>query len=335
MREPADVFDSCIRNRYERLCLRASSSLRGVSSERGLAGDLGQVLRPVRVADTLRQEDKLRLVRFFVLAGVFAVAAGGASAETLRTAVDGTFAPHAMPRTDGGIEGFNVDYVNEIGKRLGVEIEIDATQWSGILPGLAAGTYDFVGAPTTLTQERAENMLFIEGYLNTDFQFVVQRGSEEIMDLKQFADKTISVNKGSAYDRWARGLEDEIGWTVESYGTQLDAVQAVLSGRAFANVAGNTVIAWAVKRNPQLQLSYLESTGRVFSTPVRLDNPDLRVRLENAVECMKLDGTLAELHEKWMGIPPAPGSAAVTVYPGTGMPGMPNYDPTPREPECG
>ncbi len=277
----------------------------------------------------------MRTAITIAVAGSLALAAGAASAETLRTAVDGTFAPHAMPTTEGGVEGFNVDYVNEIGKRLGVEIEIDATQWSGILPGLAAGTYDFVGAPTTLTAERAENMLFIEGYLNTDFQFVVKTGAEEITELEGFAGKTISVNKGSAYDRWARGLEEEIGWTVESYGTQLDAVQAVISGRAFANVAGNTVIAWAVKRNPQLQLSYLESTGRVFSTPVRLDSADLRVRIENAVECMKLDGTMAALHEKWLGIPPAPGAAAVTVYPGTGMPGMPNYDPTPREPECG
>ena len=277
----------------------------------------------------------VKIAKFVAFASAAALTVGAASAETLRTAVDGTFAPHAMPKIDGGIEGFNVDYAIEIGNRLGVEVEIDATQWSGILPGLEAGTYDFVAAPTTLTQERAEKMLFIEGYLNTDFQFVVQAGAEEITDLKQFADKTISVNKGSAYDRWARGLEGEIGWTVESYGTQLDAVQAVLSGRAFANVAGNTVIAWAVKRNPQLQLSFLESTGRVFSTPVRMDSADLRVRLENAVECMKLDGTLAAMHEKWMGIPPAPGSAAVTVYPGTGMPGMPNYDPTPREPECG
>ena len=52
----------------------------------------------------------------------------------------------------------------------------------------------------------------------------------------------VSVNKGSAYDSWARGLEGEIGWTVESFGTQTDAVQAVMAGRAYANVAGNTVV---------------------------------------------------------------------------------------------
>ena len=49
------------------------------------------------------------------------------------------------------------------------------------------------------------------------------------------------MNKGSAYDSWARDLEAKIGWKVESFGTQTDAVQAVLAGRADANVAGNTV----------------------------------------------------------------------------------------------
>ena len=163
--------------------------------------------------------------------------------DSYKVALDGTFAPHAMPTLDGGIEGFNVDLANEIGERLGVEMDIVATQFSGILPGLQAGTYDFVVAPTTITEERAGNLLFSEGYLNTDFQFVVKAGTEEITDMEGFAGKTIAVNKGSAYDSWARELADEIGWTIESYGTNTDAVQAVLSGRAFANVAGNTVSA--------------------------------------------------------------------------------------------
>ena len=34
-----------------------------------------------------------------------------------KTAVDGTFAPHAMPKLGGGYEGFNIDLATEIGKR--------------------------------------------------------------------------------------------------------------------------------------------------------------------------------------------------------------------------
>jgi polar amino acid transport system substrate-binding protein len=255
-------------------------------------------------------------------------------AQEYRTAVDGTFAPHAMPSLSGGYEGFNIDLANEIGKRLKHKVTIDATQYSGILPALQAGTYDFVAAPTTVTKERADNLLFTEGYLNTDFQFLIKKGAPKIDKLEDLKGKTISVNKGSAYDSWARELEPKIGWKVESYGTQTDAVQAVLTGRVDANVAGNTVIAWAVKNNPQLELSYPYSTGLVWAMPLRKDSGELRKQIENAIECMKLDGTIAKMHEKWFGVKPAPGSAAVIVYPGYGVPGMPGYDPTEHTPAC-
>ena len=254
--------------------------------------------------------------------------------DTYKVGLDGTFAPHAMPKLDGGVEGFNVDLANEIGKRLGVKMDITAAQWSGLLPGMQAGTYDFIVAPTTLTEARSKSMLFTEGYLNTDFQFVVKKGAPKVSKLEEFKDKVIAVNKGSAYDKWARGLVDQIGWKVESFGTNTDAVQAVISGRAFANVAGNTVSAWAVKKNPQIELSYLHSTGRVFSMPFRKDSVELRNKVENVIECMKTDGTIAKLSEKWFGVTPAAGSAAVTVQVGYGEPGFEGHDPTPHEAKC-
>lgn len=252
----------------------------------------------------------------------------------LRTAVDGTFAPHAMPRLAGGYEGFNIDLANEIARRLRRRITIDAAQYSGLLPALQAGTYDFIAAPTTVTKERAENLLFTEGYLNTDFQFLIKKGAPNVARLEDLKGKVVAVNKGSVYGQWARELEPKIGWKVESFGTQTDAVQAVLAGRADGNVAGNTAVAWAAKNNPQLELSYYHSTGLVWAAPLRKDSTELRKAIENAIECMKRDGTIAKMHETWFGIKPPPDSAAVTVFAGYGVPGMPGYDPTEHTPAC-
>jgi polar amino acid transport system substrate-binding protein len=277
---------------------------------------------------------KRKYIGAMVLAGALGLGSSVSSAETYKVALDGTFAPHAMPKMSGGVEGFNVDLANEIGKRLGAKMDITAAQWSGLLPGMQAGTYDFLVAPTTLTESRSKSMLFTEGYLNTDYQFVVKKGAPAMKSLTDFKGKVIAVNKGASYDKWARGLADKIGWKVESYGTNTDAIQAVISGRAFANVAGNTVSAWAVKKNSQIALSFLHSTGKVFSMPFRKDSRALRNKVENAIECMKLDGTMAKMSEKWFGVTPAPGSAAVTVHAGYGEPGFEGYEATPHVPNC-
>ena len=273
-----------------------------------------------------------RLV-LIALTGMF-VSTAAVAQESYDVALDGTFAPHAMPKLGGGIEGFNVDLANAIGERLGVTMNITPAQFSGLLPALQAGTYDFIVAPTTITEERASNLLFSEGYLDTDYQFVVPKGAAPIEALSDLKGKTVAVNKGSVYDSWAREQAEEIGWTVESYGTNTDAVQAVLSGRADANVAGNTVSAWAVKQNPQLELSYLHETGLVWGMPFRKDDVETRNKIERVIECLKEDGTVAELAEKWFGVAPAEDSAARTVAVGFGQPGFEGHDPEEHELSC-
>ena len=119
-----------------------------------------------------------------LLAGILVAAPAFGQDAVLKTVVDGTFAPHAMPKLGGGYEGFNIDLGNEIARRLKKKSQIDATQFSGIVPALMAGTYDYVVAPTTVTKERAENMLFTEGYLNTDFQFLIKKGGPKIEKLE-------------------------------------------------------------------------------------------------------------------------------------------------------
>ena len=94
-----------------------------------------------------------RRLALILLAAAFA---GAAFAQTqqppLRTGVDGTFAPHAMPKLGGGLEGFQIDLFTEVAKRMHREITIDSTSFSTLIPGLLSGRYDFIAAPTTVTR---------------------------------------------------------------------------------------------------------------------------------------------------------------------------------------
>src|SRR5262247_4174424 len=118
-----------------------------------------------------------RIISAVAVSLFFAGAALGQSGQPpLRTGVDGTFAPHAMPKLGGGTEGFQIDVFTEVARRMKREIVIDAVSFSTLIPGMQAGRYDFIAAPTTVTKERAENMLFTAGYLWTAFQFGIKKG---------------------------------------------------------------------------------------------------------------------------------------------------------------
>ncbi|MBP0446016.1 transporter substrate-binding domain-containing protein [Roseomonas sp. SSH11] len=261
-----------------------------------------------------------------------ALAQGG---PPLRTAVDGTFAPHAFPRLEGGVQGFNVDLFREVARRMGREITIDSASFSGLVPALNAGRYDFLAAPVTVTRERAEGMLFAEGYLYTEFQFGIRRGNAPIRSLDELRGKVIAVNKGSAYDAWAQQNAERLGFTFQTYDSNPDAVQAVVSGRAYAVLAGNTVVKYAASQQRNLVPDFsIRETRAHWAAPFRRDNVELRNQVENVLECMKKDGFIAQLSEKWFGAKPAADDAENTIFPGYGVPGLPGYDPTPHEPRC-
>jgi polar amino acid transport system substrate-binding protein len=254
----------------------------------------------------------------------------------LRTGVDGTFPPHAFPKLGGGVQGFNIDLFTEVAKRMKREITIDAVSFSTLIPGMQSGRYDFVAAPVTVTKERAENMLFTAGYLWTYYQFGIKKGSAPLKGWQDLKGKAVAVNKGTPYETVSKAKGQEFGFEVQAYDTQPDAVQAVLSGRAYATIVGNTSVLYMAKQNPQLVADLALKNERLhWAAPVPKDKPQLRAQLQDALDCMKKDGSLAKLSEKWFGSPPDADALERVITPGYGVPGMPGYDPTPHELKCG
>jgi len=270
-------------------------------------------------------------------AALLALSAGeGRGQDQLVVGADFGANPYIIANPDGSVSGFNVDLVTEVAKRMGKSgVKFIDQQFSGIFAGLEAKKYEFIAAPVTLTQQRSEAMLFIEGFVATDLQFLTRKNGLKIESLDALKGKSIAVNNGSAQEQYLESIRERYGFTISKYGKNADAFQAVLSGRDDAAISGDGNVMYAAAQNPQLAASYRVTTGNVFSWAFRKDDESTRTKVERIMECMKLDGTVARTYAKWFGEMPAPASPSMTVYAGIGQPGRAGFVPEFARPDCG
>jgi ABC-type amino acid transport substrate-binding protein len=277
---------------------------------------------------------KLCLRLTATLLAATAIASPTIAQDVYKTGVDATFAPHAMRNLAGELEGFQIDLGKALADEMGVTIDIEGVENSALVPTLLSSRYDFLIAPVVVTPERTEQMLFTEGYIDTQFAFTVEAGTTGLDKPEDLAGKTIAVNKGSIYEQWAEANADKYGFKYDVYNTNADAVQAVSSGRADANMAILTVASFAAKQNPTVKVAFGIDSGLVTALAFRPDDTEGRALFSNAIKCLKLNGTIAELSQKWFGYTPAADAPAVTPAVGTGIVGLNGYDETPVTPVC-
>lgn len=253
------------------------------------------------------------------------------AAEVLHTGADETYAPLVFRNLDGKLEGFSIDLGHALEQELGYTIEVEGTQFSALIPALNSKKYDFILGAVTATPERAEAMLFSEAYLDSDYLVVQKKSAEAITAPEQLKGKRLAVNRGSPYEQWARDNNEKYGFEYNVYPTNADAIQAVVSGRADANMAGVPAQAWAAKHNPLLKTTFEIKTGQVWAFAFRKDDTARRNEISNALKCLKQKGVVAKIAVKWLGFEP---EATKTISPGEGIPNMPGYDPTPVTLSC-
>ena len=234
-----------------------------------------------------------------------------------------------------GPRGSARSLIRDIGKRLGrPSVEIVDINFSGLFPALFSKRIEFTVNPLNITAERATRMLFTEPFFATGNGFVV-RQADTMNRFEDLKGKVLAVNRGTISDTWATENAARYGFEVQRYDTFPDTVQAVLTRRAFTALNEIPTTVYAASRNKTIKVGFKDFNGRNFGYAFRLEDAAYRDKVEAALECMKQDGTLKRLYEKWYGETPAAGSSLLTVYPGYGAPGFGGYDPTPHPAQCG
>jgi len=252
--------------------------------------------------------------------------------QPLRAAVDMGFVPFAFLTETGEAAGFAVDLTNALAEELGRPgAEIVDVNWSGIFAALFASKVEFIVAPTNITEARAKEMDFTEPYMDTAELIAINaKDRDKIKTLDDLEGKVIGVNTGSSGHTWLMENQERYGFKIDQYDRMPDAMMAVQVGRIDAGVGDLEAVAYYVKDKPELFGAIVVPTGQQYGLPCRKADP-FRNELEQALENLKLNGTLGEVHEKWFGRPAELGSAATLVYVGYGVFGVPGFELTYHE----
>ncbi len=201
--------------------------------------------------------------------------------------------------------GFDIDLVNAIGERLGVEVAHIPTDFTGLLPALDAGRCDVIASGIYLTAERLETF-DAQPYYDTSVILLTPADNTEITSPEDLAGKTVAVQAGTNYINIPNDLNAELqaagqpAIDIQSYPDQTDAIQQLVVGRADATITQDTEAAFRETAQPgQFTIAYTYPEAETFGIYYQQGAEPLAAALAETVEAMRDDGTLAEIAETW------------------------------------
>ncbi len=256
-----------------------------------------------------------RLTRLIAVAAVFGLlGAAGARADTIKFSVSAEpYPPFASKNAAGHWEGFEVDLINAICKKLApTKCELKETAWDGIIPALLAKKIDVIFASMSITPEREKTIAFSIPYYTTPAAIAAAKDSSIGITADSVKGKTIGVQTATIHQNFADKYFSKVA-TIKVYNTQDEANSDLAAGRIDATIADSAALEPFIKTNPDLALKgfYPKNDpiwGAGVGAGMRKDDVKLKQRIDDAIRAIYKDGTYTKLEKKYftydVGTPP-------------------------------
>ena len=125
---------------------------------------------------------------------------------TMRLGIAPEYIPFVFYDKDGSLSGIDVALIDEIGRRMGVKIEMVNMAFDGLIDSLDIGQVDIIGGAFSKTDERMDRIDYTRVYYNGDAQFIGRTDLQKptSVELSSFRDMKIGVQKGTSFDQWVK-----------------------------------------------------------------------------------------------------------------------------------
>jgi len=249
---------------------------------------------------------KLKSLLFVILAAVSTMASADKlddikQAGVIRVAAFDSNPPFGfVDEKTKQIVGLDVDYANELGKKLGVKVEFVPTNPANRIPLLSSNKVDVVFANFTITEERAKVLDFSLPYFASGQQFLAKKGVLKSAD--QVKDLRIGADKGTTMETTLR--EKFPTAKVISYDDTPFALAALRNGNVQAITQDGAKLVALLANIPDKNKYEIPP----FAVSEELEGvgiPKGEARLTETINTWLVDleknGTAQKIYDKWFG----------------------------------
>jgi polar amino acid transport system substrate-binding protein len=240
---------------------------------------------------------------FSLVLGATLALTGAASAQTSYK-VGST--PTGVPFTflnvqTNQIDGIMVDIIKAIGAEEGFEAEVEATQWSALIPSLTSSKIDIIAAAMYATPARAEVVAFSDKVYSYGEGLIVPKDSDAAYtSIDEMEGLTVGVQVGTAYipPLEASGKFKEI----KIYDSLADIMRDVSLGRIDAGFGDRPILAYQMAQGAadvRLLDSYQSQILGDVAIAVRQDDTELLATINDGLAKIEASGALDEILTKW------------------------------------
>jgi polar amino acid transport system substrate-binding protein len=230
---------------------------------------------------------------------------------------DAAYAPFESQNDKGEIVGFDIDVVNAIARKAGIEVKFVNTPWEGIFNALNQGDRDLLVSAITITEERKQSMDFSAPYFDAAQLIAVKENSKvaKFEDLKKLK---VGVQTGTTGDEIVTKLLGKNSTNVKRFESTPLALKELEAGGVDAVVADNGVVVHYIANNPGGKFKTVSDKAfelEQYGIAVKKGNAELLGKINDGLAAIKADGTYDKIYAQYFGqasaaAPAAPASPA-------------------------
>jgi len=223
-----------------------------------------------------------------------------AAAAELKVGANIGNVPWEFEDANGSDVGFEIDLVNEIGKRLGLTVSIVNIPFAGLFAAVQSGQIDAAVSSITISKKRLESVGFAQPYYDSDQSLAVVEGGG-VKGLRDLTGKTVGVDTGSTGDIWATRHQAEFKIAaIQRYEGLSPAMLDLAAGRIDGYISDIPAVQYYIKDKPSYRVVERIPTGEQYSI-MFARNAALADKADAVITQLKKEGYIAALHEKWFG----------------------------------